>query len=67
MYTRQHQASERVYMRRWLRQHGISPVMGQEPSHTEQLMKQIISGGGNPATLMARGRAKVDGSKGVSA
>ena len=61
--TRQHEAAERVAMRRWLRKHGVDPVMGQEPHHTERLMKQVFAAGGNPDVLMAKGRAKVDARK----
>lgn len=58
--TRQHEAAERVAMRHWLRAHGIKPIMGQEPHHTERLMKQVVAAGGDPSGLMADGRAKVD-------
>ncbi len=59
-YTRQHQSAERVAMRHWLRAHNIKPVMGQEPSHTERLMKQVIEAGGNPYQLMLIGQQTID-------
>ena len=59
-YTRQHQAAERVAMRRWLAKHGIDQIQGTTPSHKEQLMKQVLKFGGDPHSLMAEGRAKVD-------
>ena len=60
IYTRRHEAGERVAMRRWLRRRGIVPVTGQEPSDTERLMKQVFALGGDPHALMAEGRAAVD-------
>ncbi len=62
-YSRQHEAAERVALRRWLRKHDIEPVMGNEPSHTDRLMKQVLKAGGDPHTLMAEACAKVDESK----
>jgi hypothetical protein len=62
-FTRQHEAAERVSMRHWLRKQGIQPIMGQEPSHTERLMKQVLAAGGDPEALMAKGREKVDREK----
>jgi hypothetical protein len=59
-YTRQHQAAERVAMRRWLRVKGIAPVMGNEPNHTELLMKQVMAAGGDPTVVMQKGRETVD-------
>jgi|GEM_PF-6543291 len=59
-YSRRHQAAERTAMRRWLRTRGIAPVMGQEPSHTELLMKQVLAAGGDPGAVMAKGRAELD-------
>lgn len=61
--TRQHEAAQRTAMRRWLRKQGIDPVMGQEPNHTELLMKQVFHAGGDPSKLMAEGCAKVDEKK----
>lgn len=62
--TRQHEAAERTAMRRWLREQGIDPVaMGQEPSDTELLMKQVFHAGGDPQKLMAEGRETVDEKK----
>ena len=63
-YSRQHENAERVEMRWWLRHQGINPVMGNEPSHSELLMKQIHKAGGDPHALMTAGRAKVDERKG---
>lgn len=59
-YTRRHQAGERVAMRHWLRKHGIDPVMGDEPEHTQRLMIQVEEAGGNSDELMTLGRARVD-------
>ncbi len=59
-YSRQHEAAERTVMRCWLRAQGIDPIKGQEPSHTELLMKQVFRAGGDFDALMAEGRAKVD-------
>ena len=60
-YSRQHEAAERVAMRRWLRKQGIEPVTkGIEPNDTELLMKQVFKAGGEFDELMAQGRAKVD-------
>ena len=64
MYTRRHEAGERVAMRHWLREQGINPVMGSEPNHTELLMKQVFyaPGGGvdKMDELIADGRARID-------
>jgi len=62
-YSRQHEAAERIEMRHWLRARGITPVMGDEPNHTEQLMKQVVAAGGDPHVLMNQARAKVDETK----
>lgn len=59
-YTRRHEAAERIAMRHWLSQHGIQPVMGDEPSHTERLMKQVVAAGGDPGPLMRQGREAID-------
>ena len=58
--TRRNEAAERVAMRHWLRHKGICPVRGQEPNHTELLMKQVFRAGGNYEALMAAGRTRVD-------
>jgi len=47
-------------MRRWLRVHGNDPIMGDEPSTSEKLMKQVLAAGGNPDDLMAEGRKNLD-------
>jgi hypothetical protein len=59
-YTRQHEAAERVAMRHWLRVKGINPIMGNEPNHTELLMKQVFAAGGDPTVLMQKGRETID-------
>ena len=40
--------------------HGNDPIMGDEPSTSEKLMKQVLAAGGNPDDLMAEGRKLVD-------
>ena len=59
-YTRAHECAERTAMRRWLRQHGVEPKMGNEPSTSEKLMKQVLAAGGNTDALMAEGRNSVE-------
>ena len=59
-YTRQRQAADRVALRRWLRVRKIAPVMGNEPNHTELLMKQVHAAGGDPHALMLEAQANID-------
>ena len=62
-FSRQHEAAERVALRRWLRRRDISPVKGEEPNHTELLMKQVMQAGGDPHELMRIADREVDARK----
>jgi len=58
--SRRHEAAERAALRRWLRQRGQCPELGDTPSHTERLMKAVIALGGDAGLIMAKARIEVD-------
>jgi len=58
--SKQHEAAERVYMRRWLRKNGINPVMGNKLHHTVLLMQQVLRAGGEPHFIMSLAKAEVN-------
>ena len=62
-YSRQHEAAERVALRRWLVRHAMTPCAnGQTPSDLQRLMLQVreVSDMETVSRLMFEARAKVD-------